>query len=76
MILASLVEPGEFASVVRDRACRPPPPQAPEETVAGSLGYNRLEEFGPTITITFRDASRVRPDQGSAAPPPGSPRRG
>ena len=31
--------------------------------VAGSLVYNRLQEFGPTITITFRDASGVKPDQ-------------
>ncbi|HKW95191.1 MAG TPA: MlaD family protein [Methylomirabilota bacterium] len=31
--------------------------------VAGSLVYNRLQEFGPTITIKFRDASGVKPDQ-------------
>ena len=31
--------------------------------VAGGLVYNRLQEFGPTITITFRDASGVKPDQ-------------
>lgn len=31
--------------------------------VAGTLVYNRLQEFGPTITITFRDASGVKPDQ-------------
>lgn len=31
--------------------------------VAGSLVYNRLQEFGPTITINFRDASGVKPDQ-------------
>jgi paraquat-inducible protein B len=31
--------------------------------VAGSLVYNRRQELGPTITITFRDASGVKPDQ-------------
>ena len=31
--------------------------------IAGTLVYNRLQEFGPTITITFRDASGVKPDQ-------------
>ena len=31
--------------------------------VAGSLVYNRRQEFGPTITIMFRDASGVKPDQ-------------
>lgn len=35
----------------------------PEEIVAGGLVYNRLQEFGPTMTITFRDASGVKPDQ-------------
>jgi hypothetical protein len=28
-------------------------------TAAGSFGYNRLQEFGPTIMITFREASEV-----------------
>ena len=31
--------------------------------VAGTLVYNRLQEFGPTITIKFRDASGVKADQ-------------
>lgn len=31
--------------------------------VAGSLIYNRRQEFGPTITISFRDANGVKPDQ-------------
>lgn len=30
---------------------------------AGRLVYNRLQEFDPTITITFRDGSGVKPDQ-------------
>ncbi|HZP39285.1 MAG TPA: MlaD family protein [Methylomirabilota bacterium] len=31
--------------------------------IAGTLVYNRLQEFGPTITISFRDASGVQRDQ-------------
>jgi paraquat-inducible protein B len=31
--------------------------------VAGTLVYNRLQEFGPSITIKFRDASGVKADQ-------------
>lgn len=31
--------------------------------VAGSLVYQRVQERGPTITIKFRDASGVKPDQ-------------
>jgi paraquat-inducible protein B len=31
--------------------------------VAGSLVYNRRQDLGPTITITLRDASGVKPDQ-------------
>lgn len=31
--------------------------------IAGTLVYNRLQEFGPTIAISFRDASGVKPDQ-------------
>lgn len=31
--------------------------------VAGSLVYQRMQERGPTITIRFRDASGVKPDQ-------------
>jgi paraquat-inducible protein B len=31
--------------------------------VAGTLVYNRLQEFGPTITIKFRNGSGVKADQ-------------
>lgn len=31
--------------------------------VAATLVYNRLQEFGPTITIRFRDGSGVKADQ-------------
>jgi len=31
--------------------------------IAGALVYNRLHEYGPTITITFRDVTGLKPGQ-------------
>ncbi len=61
VFLASLVIPflellGPFPLVVTTRLVI-------AAIVAGTLVYNRLQEFGPTITIKFRDGSGVKADQ-------------
>jgi paraquat-inducible protein B len=59
-------EPALPAATVRKRPWRLPivwivPLVA--AVVAGGLVYRRLQEFGPTVTIEFQDASGVKPDQ-------------
>jgi len=61
VFLASLVIPflellGPFPLVVTTRLVI-------AAIVAGTLVYNRLQEFGPTITIKFRGGSGVKADQ-------------